>query len=44
MLEFLFKGLQLYWKENPTQVFSREICEIFRNTNFEEHLQTTASG
>ena len=26
-----------------TQVFSCEICQIFQNTYFEEHLQTTAS-
>ena len=24
-------------------MFSREYCKIFRNTNFEEHLQTAAS-
>ena len=29
-------------KETPTQVFSCEICEFFRNTYFEEHLQTAA--
>ena len=28
-------------KETPTQVFSCEICEIFKNTYFEEHLRTT---
>ena len=27
----------------PTQVFPYEICESFKNTRFEEHLQTTAS-
>ena len=26
----------------PTQVFSCECCEVFENTYFEEHLQTTA--
>ena len=26
-----------------TQVFSCEICEIFKNTYFEEHLRTAAS-
>ena len=36
-------GLQLYYKETPTQVFSCEICEIFKNTYFEEYLRTTAS-
>ena len=30
-------------KETRTQVFSCEICEIFRNNYFEEHLQSTAS-
>ena len=37
------RGLQLYLKETPTQVFSCELCEIFKNTFFMEHLQTTAS-
>ena len=27
----------------PAQVFSCEICEIFKNTYFEEHLRTTVS-
>ena len=31
-------------KETPTQVFFYEICEIFKNIYFEEHLQTTASS
>ena len=31
-------------KETPTQVFSGEICEMFYNTYFEEHLRTTASA
>ena len=35
------RGPQLYWKETPRQVLSCEICEIFKNTHFEEHLQTT---
>ena len=26
-------------KETPTQVLSREYCEIFRNTSFIEHLR-----
>ena len=30
-------------KETPTQVFSSEICEIFKNTYFEEFLRMTAS-
>ena len=47
MLESLFdyrpSGLQLYLKETPAQVFPCEICEIFKNTYFAEHLQTTVS-
>ena len=31
-----------YQKETPTQVFSCEYCEIFRNTYFEEYLRTAA--
>ena len=27
----------------PTQVLSCEYCEIFENTNFEEHLQAVVS-
>ena len=36
--------LQLYKKETLTQVLSCEICEIFKNTFFTEHLYTTASN
>ena len=36
-------GRQLYQKETPVQVFCREYCEIFKNTNFEELLSTAAS-
>ena len=32
-----------YSKETLTQVFSCEICEIFKNIYFEEHLRTSAS-
>ena len=39
----IWPGLQLYQKETPTQVFFCEICEIFNNTYFEEHLWTSAS-
>ena len=31
-------------KETLAQMFSREFCEIFKNTFFTEHLRTTASG
>ena len=30
-------------KEAPTQLFSCEYCEIFKNTYFQEHLRMTAS-
>ena len=49
MLKSLFNkvaGLQAYIfikKETPTQVFSCEHCEIFKNTYSEVHLRTTAS-
>ena len=36
--------LQLCWKETSTKLFSCEYCKIFKNTSFEEHLQTTVSG
>ena len=32
------ESLQLYQKETPTQVFSCENCEIFKNSFFIEHL------
>ena len=31
-------------KDSNTEVFSCEIWEIIKNTYFEEHLRTTASG
>ena len=37
------EGLQLYFEETPTQVFSCEICETFNLTYFEDHVQTTVS-
>ena len=33
--------LQNYLTETPTQVFSCEICEIFKDTYFEDYLRTT---
>ena len=36
-------GLQLYWKEIPTQVFFCEYCKKFKNNDFEEHMQMAAS-
>ena len=35
--------LELYQKETPVQVFSLELCRIFQNKFFTEHLQTVAS-
>ena len=49
MLQCLFnkvKGLQarnFIKKETPAQVISCEYCEVFKNTYFEEHLQTAVS-
>ena len=37
-------SLQVFEKETPTQVLSCEVCKTFKNTYFEEYLQTTASG
>ena len=39
---FFFKKKQRAWRP-LTQVFSFKYCEIFKNTFFEEHLQTAAS-
>ena len=33
------EGLQLYLKETPAQMFSCEICYIFKNTYYKEHLR-----
>ena len=43
MLESLFNKVASLWiqrcqKVTPTQVFSSEHCEIFKNTFFTEHL------
>ena len=35
--------LQLHLKETPTEVFSSEYCEIFKNTYFEESLLAATS-
>ena len=45
MLESLFNKVAAatLLKRDSSTVFSYEICEIFKNTYFEEHLQTTAS-
>ena len=49
MLESLFnkvarlRARNFIEKETPTQIFSYEISEIFKNTYFEEHMWTTAS-
>ena len=39
-ISFLIKFIK---KVALTQVFSCEFCKIFMNTNFTEHLRTTAS-
>ena len=39
----VLKGQQLYWKEISIQVFSCEICKIFKNTYFEEYMWMTVS-
>ena len=39
VLESLFNKVA----ETPTQVFSCEICQIFKKTYFEEHLRKTFS-
>ena len=36
-------GLQLFNKETPTQMFSSEYCDIFKNTYFEGHLLKAVS-
>ena len=38
------EGLTFIKEETPTQVFSCEYCEIFKNTYSEKHLRTAASG
>ena len=40
----LFQGLFFIKGETLTQVFSYEFYKTFKNTYFEEHLSTTASG
>ena len=42
MLEFLIDKVAGLLKKTPTQVFSCEYYEIFKNTYFEEHLGTAA--
>ena len=46
LIKLFVLGLQIYYRErlqHPTQLFYCEICEIVKNTYFEEHLWTTAS-
>ena len=40
---FIEKAYNYIKKETLAQVFSFEFSELFRNTFFEEHLQTTGS-
>ena len=49
MLESVFNksaGLQVYnfIKDSLQMVYFCKYCEIFKNTYFKEHLQTTASA
>ena len=37
-------GLQLYLKKLMYKCFSVNFCEIFKNTYYEEHQRTAASG
>ena len=43
LIKFRPRGLQFYYKEDSTQLFSCEYCENFKNTYFEEHLPMAAS-
>ena len=48
MLDFLFNKVAGHLRPaillgTPVQAFSSEYCEIFKNTNSEEHLRTAAS-
>ena len=36
--------LESLFNKTPTQVFSYEFCDIFKNTFFTEHLPATAFG
>ena len=38
-----YEGHNFTYKETPTQVFSGEFCEMFRNIYLVEHRQTAAS-
>ena len=38
VLESFFNRVE---KQTPTVVLSREICEVFKNFNLEEHLRMT---
>ena len=37
-------NLQLFQKVTPAEAYSCEFCEIFKNTFFTGHLQTTVSA
>ena len=43
-VSYKITGVRWAYLETPTQVFPCEIYEIFKSTNFEEYLWTTASG
>ena len=43
LIKLQFWGLTALLKKTPTQTFSCEVCEIFENNHFEEHLWATTS-
>ena len=43
LIKFEFWGPATLLKKTPTQVLSCEICKLFKNNYFEEHLMTSAS-
>ena len=43
-IKLLASSLQLYYKETPTQMFSCEFCEIFKNTFFQRTPLVAASA
>ena len=44
LIKLQTKAYNFIKNETPAQVFSYECCEIFKNTDFEEHLRTADSA
>ena len=44
LIDFQASRPATFLKRDPTQVFSRKYCRIFKNTYFDENLRTTASA